>query len=300
MKRVRGGSFVLPCLPCARSAFLSHGAGAVSCHAPRRAPVPRTSPRTAPCALAPPHVRAGAAAAAAALLLGVGAPALGVSGGGSDYASKNYTGEVFHGDYRGKDFTTGLFRGCDFEGAGLRGVRMFKAELSGANMAGADLTGASVEGAVLKDTNLENAIMVSAYMSDTILQAKRYARVRNDSQAEARAYPPLATLLHFHHCSALVLTCECHDFSRDIATRRISAARLSFSAVCATLTLLTHLSARRTPLRGCAPGRMPPARILRRARTLERASCARFDTMLGSALVFESRFVGRAGRRLLF
>lgn len=113
-----------------------------------------------------------AAALAAALLLTSPSPTYAVSGGGLDYASKDFSGQAFPGDYTSKDFTTGKFRGCDFSGSVLRGVRMFKAELTSANMHGADLTAASIEGAVLKGTDFSQAVLKDAYMSDTILDAK--------------------------------------------------------------------------------------------------------------------------------
>lgn len=127
---------------------------------------------TPQCSLSRP-LSVGVAAAAAAVLLSIGDPTWAISGGGKDYASKDWTGVDFsHGNYDGKDFSGGLFRGCSFAESSLKGARMFKSELREADMTGADLTGASVEGAVLRDTILTDAVMVSAYISDSILNVE--------------------------------------------------------------------------------------------------------------------------------
>lgn len=111
-----------------------------------------------------------ALAAVAALTISIN-PALAVSGGGKDFASQNWTGKEFHGDYNGKDFSGGLFRNCDFKGSNLTSTRFFKAELREADMTGVNLSYASVEGAILRDVNLQDALMVGAYISDSILDA---------------------------------------------------------------------------------------------------------------------------------
>ena len=111
-----------------------------------------------------------ALAAAVALTISVN-PVLAVSGGGKDFASQNWTGKEFHGDYNGKDFSGGLFRNCDFKGSNLSSTRFFKAELREADMTGVNLSYASVEGAILRDVNLQDAVMVGAYISDSILDA---------------------------------------------------------------------------------------------------------------------------------
>jgi hypothetical protein len=125
--RVRSLSFAASLLTSSPPTFLRIGSlshAPPACAAPHcaRTPVYAAAPRL--------QVHVGALAAAAALALAAGVPALAVSGGGLDYASKDFSGVDFHGDYSGKDFTTGLFRGCSFRGAVLRGARMFKVRIS--------------------------------------------------------------------------------------------------------------------------------------------------------------------------
>lgn len=120
------------------------------------------------------NVTLSVAAGAAAMLcvFGVctgGDAAHAVSGGGKDYASQNHAGEVFHGDYSGKDFSGGIFRNCDFSGATLTSARFFKAELREADLSNANLSLATVEAAILRDANLSDAVLAGTYISDSIV-----------------------------------------------------------------------------------------------------------------------------------
>lgn len=109
---------------------------------------------------------------AAAIALSIPSTCSAISGGGKDYASKNWTGTDFsNGSYVEKDFSGGLFRGCDFSGSDLTSARFFKAELREANLTGANLSFASIEAATLRDAILKDAVMTSAYISDSILDA---------------------------------------------------------------------------------------------------------------------------------
>lgn len=147
--------------------LLRHTVSTRSCSEPVFARVAPRAVHSSPSPLA--TVAATFAAAAAISLLPL--PADAVSGGGKDYATQNWNGQVFHGDYTGKDFSGGLFRNCDFAGSTLQSARFFKAELRDADLTGADLSFATVEAAILRDTVLKNAVMVSSYISDSILDA---------------------------------------------------------------------------------------------------------------------------------
>lgn len=138
-------------------------------------PSPCLTHKTTPvCHVSPPKpLTAGLAALVTAATLCLHPPIVfAVSGGGKDYATQNWDGATFHGNYSNKDFSGGLFRHCDFRGAVLRSTRFFKAELREADLTGADLSYATVEGAVMKDAILKDAVMVGSYVSDSVLQVR--------------------------------------------------------------------------------------------------------------------------------
>mmetsp|Transcript_27828 Transcript_27828/g.109122 ORF Transcript_27828/g.109122 Transcript_27828/m.109122 type:complete len:187 (-) Transcript_27828:972-1532(-) len=114
----------------------------------------------------------GAVAAVSVALVMTPFSAAAISGGGKDYASKDWSGADFSkGSFVGKDFSGAIARGTNFRGADLRGARFFKADLREADFTGSDLRTASLEGASLKDAIFVDAVMESAYLSDSILEA---------------------------------------------------------------------------------------------------------------------------------
>lgn len=116
-------------------------------------------------------VQAGVVVGAALLVHGL--PCLAISGGGKDFASKDWSGDTttfVGGSFVGKDFSGAVARETSFAGADLRGARFFKANLRGADFSGCDLRGASLEGASLKDANFSNANMTEAYLTETFVE----------------------------------------------------------------------------------------------------------------------------------
>ena len=105
--------------------------------------------------------------------LGV-APALGVSGGGKDFATKDLKGDTtFAGStFRGKDFTQVDAKNVDFRKADLSGSRFYRANLEGAKFDFANLQGASLEDSDLLDASFEGTNLSGAYISAGFEQVK--------------------------------------------------------------------------------------------------------------------------------
>eukprot|EP00956_Cyclotella_meneghiniana_P015629 scaffold24040_cov74-Cyclotella_meneghiniana.AAC.5 len=79
-----------------------------------------------------------------------------VSGGGTDYASLDLTGQDFsNGNYKGKDFT--------------QGCRFYKAFLVNTNFEGADVRGVSFELTSMDNANLKNINAAGAYFGQSLV-----------------------------------------------------------------------------------------------------------------------------------
>mmetsp|Transcript_4335 Transcript_4335/g.13111 ORF Transcript_4335/g.13111 Transcript_4335/m.13111 type:complete len:189 (-) Transcript_4335:905-1471(-) len=124
-------------------------------------------------------VKGGAAVAAlSAALIMAPSDTFAISGGGKDYASKDWTGTDFSkGSFVGKDFSGSIARGTHFESADLRGARFFKSDLREADFSAANLSAASLEGCSLRDAVFTNADLQNAYFSESILEARDFKNV---------------------------------------------------------------------------------------------------------------------------
>lgn len=114
-----------------------------------------------------------AGVAAAALTLGffaVVSPASAVSGGGSDYASLDISGQNFsNSNYKGKDFTQVVAKGTSFVKSNLQGCRFYNSFLVNADFEGADARGASFERNNMDGVNLKDANVSGAYFGESLL-----------------------------------------------------------------------------------------------------------------------------------
>lgn len=100
-------------------------------------------------------------------------PALGISGGGLDYAGGSFQDADFSGgEYVEKDFSGGSFRNSKFRKADLRLTRFFNSDLKDTDFTDADLSGSTIERAILKNSVLHNTILNGAYLTESVLEAK--------------------------------------------------------------------------------------------------------------------------------
>lgn len=115
-------------------------------------------------------ISVGAAVAALNLTL---LPALGISGGGLDYAGGSFQDTDFSGgEYVEKDFSGGSFRNSNFRKADLRLTRFFNSDLKDTDFTDANLSGSTIERAILKNSVLHNTILNGAYLTESVLEAK--------------------------------------------------------------------------------------------------------------------------------
>mmetsp|Transcript_21301 Transcript_21301/g.29304 ORF Transcript_21301/g.29304 Transcript_21301/m.29304 type:complete len:208 (+) Transcript_21301:8-631(+) len=119
------------------------------------------------------HLTAGLVAASMSPLMINVSPALAVSGGGKDYATKDIRNEDFSGqNLMGKDFTQCDASNAIFRNAKLSGSRFYRANLKEADFTKADLQSASLEDTSLADVLFTDANLSGAYFSASIEEAK--------------------------------------------------------------------------------------------------------------------------------
>eukprot|EP00186_Timspurckia_oligopyrenoides_P001390 CAMPEP_0182442318 /NCGR_PEP_ID=MMETSP1172-20130603/1238_1 /TAXON_ID=708627 /ORGANISM="Timspurckia oligopyrenoides, Strain CCMP3278" /LENGTH=245 /DNA_ID=CAMNT_0024637093 /DNA_START=28 /DNA_END=765 /DNA_ORIENTATION=- len=99
--------------------------------------------------------------------------ALGISGGGKDYASKDWSNQDFsNGKYVGKDWSGCIARGTLFRNSDLRGARFFKSDLFEADFTGAFLSSASLEGSNLRGTIFKNSDLSQTYFGESLIEVE--------------------------------------------------------------------------------------------------------------------------------